>query len=138
MEVQVDRDLFEGLVNQDAKGKAIPGVALSWQTSDNQNFVFHLRRDARWSNGQTVTAHDFVYSWRRLVDPANHSTFSWFAELAGLKNAGDVIAGKLPAEQLGVIAPDEYTLKVALDKPVPVFRQPDRQFQPVPGESRHG
>lgn len=59
--------------------------------------------------------------WRRLVDPANHSTFSWFAELAGLKNAGDIIAGKLPADQLGVSAPDEYTLKVALDKPVPYF-----------------
>lgn len=67
VEAQVDRDLFEGLVNQDATGKAIPGVALSWQTSDNQNFVFHLRRDARWSNGQPVTAQDFVYSWRRLA-----------------------------------------------------------------------
>ncbi|MBT9433218.1 peptide ABC transporter substrate-binding protein [Candidatus Sodalis endolongispinus] len=121
VEAQVDRDLFEGLVNQDATGKVIPGVALRWQTSDNQNFVFHLRRDARWSNGQLVTAQDFVYSWRRLVDPANHSTFSWFAELAGLKNAGEIIAGKLPAEQLGVSATDEYTLKVTLDKPVPYF-----------------
>lgn len=49
VEAQVDRDLFEGLVNQDVSGKAIPGMAMSWQTSDNQNYVFHLRRDARWS-----------------------------------------------------------------------------------------
>ncbi|MBX9386420.1 oligopeptide ABC transporter substrate-binding protein OppA, partial [Serratia marcescens] len=55
-EAQLARDLFEGLVNQDANGKVIPGVATRWQTSDNQTYIFHLRKDARWSNGDPVTA----------------------------------------------------------------------------------
>lgn len=68
-EAQLARDLFEGLVNQDANGKVIPGVATRWQTTDNQTYIFTLRKDARWSNGDPVTAKDFVYSWQRLVEP---------------------------------------------------------------------
>lgn len=120
-EAQVVRDLFEGLVNQDAKGQIIPGVATRWQTQDNQTYIFTLRPDARWSNGDPVTANDFVYSWRRLVDPENLSPFAWFAQLAGFDNAEQIIAGKLPPEKLGVSALDEHTLKVQLDKPVPYF-----------------
>ncbi|XBS68205.1 ABC transporter substrate-binding protein [Acerihabitans sp. KWT182] len=120
-EAEVMRDLFEGLVNQDAKGRPIPGVALSWQTNDNRTFIFHLRPDAKWSNGDPVTANDFVYSWRRLADPKNLSTFAWFTQLAGLTNAGEIIAGKLPPDKLGVSATDDHTLKVELDKPVPYF-----------------
>ncbi len=131
-EAQVVRDLFEGLVNEDANGKLIPGVATTWQTSDNRNFVFHLRRDARWSNGDPVTANDFVYSWRRLADPKNLSAFAWFTELAGLENAGDIIAGKKTAEQLGVSAPDDYTLKVQLSKPVPYFASLTANFSLFP------
>ncbi|HAY0630728.1 TPA: oligopeptide ABC transporter substrate-binding protein OppA [Serratia marcescens] len=120
-EAQLARDLFEGLVNQDANGKVIPGVATRWQTSDNQTYIFHLRKDARWSNGDPVTAKDFVYSWQRLVEPKNLSPFAWFAQLAGIQNAEQIISGKLPADRLGVSAPDDYTLKVQLDKPVPYF-----------------
>lgn len=120
-EAQLARDLFEGLVNQDAKGKAVPGVATGWQTSDNQTYIFHLRKDARWSNGDPVTAKDFVYSWQRLVDPRSLSPFAWFAQLAGIQNAAQIISGTLPADKLGVSAPDDYTLKVRLDKPVPYF-----------------
>ncbi|MGL9737760.1 peptide ABC transporter substrate-binding protein [Serratia sp. (in: enterobacteria)] len=120
-EAQLARDLFEGLVNQDANGKVIPGVATRWQTSDNQTYIFHLRKDARWSNGDPVTAKDFVYSWQRLVEPKNLSPFAWFAQLAGIQNAEQIISGKLPADHLGVSAPDDYTLKVQLDKPVPYF-----------------
>ncbi|TCV99853.1 peptide ABC transporter substrate-binding protein [Biostraticola tofi] len=120
-EAQVVRDLFEGLVNQDAHGKIIPGVALSWQTNDNRSFVFHLRKDARWSDGTPVTANDFVYSWRRLVDPKNLSTFAWFADLAGLEHAAEIAAGTLPVDKLGVSAPDAYTLKIQLSRPVPYF-----------------
>jgi oligopeptide transport system substrate-binding protein len=120
-EAEVVRDLFEGLVNEDAAGRSVPGVATRWDTNDNRTFIFHLRRDARWSNGDPVTANDFVYSWRRLVDPKSFSTFSWFAELAGLAHASDIITGKLPSDRLGVSAPDDYTLKVQLDKPVPYF-----------------
>ena len=131
-EAQVARDLFEGLVNEDPHGKPVPGVALSWQTNDNRTFVFHLRHDARWSNGDPVTANDFVYSWRRLADPKNMSSFAWFAELAGLAHAGEIIAGKLPPEQLGVSAPDAYTLKVELDKPVPYFASLTANFSLFP------
>lgn len=120
-EAQVSRDLFEGLLNQDAEGRAIPGVALRWQTNDNRTFLFTLRNDARWSNGDPVTAQDFVYSWRRLVSPANTSPFAWFARLAGIVNAEQIIAGSLTPDQLGVTAVDAHTLKVQLNKPVPYF-----------------
>ncbi|MCV5977521.1 ABC transporter substrate-binding protein, partial [Escherichia coli] len=68
-EIQVIRDLFEGLVNQDAKGNLVPGVATRWQSNDNRVWTFTLRDNARWSDGTPVTAEDFVYSWQRLVDP---------------------------------------------------------------------
>ncbi|AKA37291.1 ABC transporter substrate-binding protein [Yersinia ruckeri] len=120
-EAQVARDLFEGLVNQDANGKVIPGVAEKWQSADNQTWLFTLRKNARWSNGDPVTAQDFVYSWQRLVEPKNLSPFAWFAQLAGLNNAESIIAGKRPTDQLGVTAVDNYTLKIQLSKPVPYF-----------------
>ena len=68
-ESHVIRDLLEGLVNQDANGKTIPGVAERWETEDNKKFTFYLRKDAKWSNGDPVTADDFVYSFQRAVDP---------------------------------------------------------------------
>ncbi|WP_145529605.1 peptide ABC transporter substrate-binding protein [Yersinia alsatica] len=134
IEAQVVRDLFEGLVNQDAHGQIIPGVAAKWQTADNQTYIFTLRKDAKWSNGEPVTAQDFVYSWRRLVDPKSLSPFAWFAELAGMENAQQIIAGKMPPETLGVSAVDKYTLKVKLSKPVPYFPSLTANFSlfPVP------
>ncbi|MDU6412302.1 MAG: peptide ABC transporter substrate-binding protein [Yersiniaceae bacterium] len=120
-EAQVARDLFEGLVNQDAQGKVIPGVAERWETQDNQHWTLTLRKTARWSNGDPVTAQDFVYSWRRLVNPANHSPSAWFAGLAGLENADAIIAGTLPPEKLGVTAVDAHTLSIRLSRPVPYF-----------------
>ncbi|PVZ84826.1 oligopeptide ABC transporter substrate-binding protein OppA [Serratia sp. S1B] len=133
-EAQVARDLFEGLVNQDAQGNIIPGVAVSWQTNDNQTYIFTLRKDARWSNGDVVTAKDFVYSWQRLVDPKNTSPFAWFAQLAGIQNAEEIIAGKMPVDKLGVVAVDDHTLKVQLNKPVPYFPSLTANFSlfPVP------
>ncbi|CNC35320.1 putative periplasmic murein peptide-binding protein [Yersinia frederiksenii] len=134
IEAQVARDLFEGLVNQDAHGQIIPGLAAKWQTTDNQTYLFTLRKDAKWSNGEPVTAQDFVYSWRRLVDPKSLSPFAWFAELAGMENAQQIIAGKMPPEALGVSAVDNYTLKVKLSKPVPYFPSLTANFSlfPVP------
>ncbi|MFZ4833762.1 peptide ABC transporter substrate-binding protein [Rouxiella sp. Mn2063] len=120
-EAQVVRDLFEGLVNQDAKGNSVPGVAASWTSQNNQIYIFNLRKDARWSNGDPVTAQDFVYSWRRLVDPHNALSGAWFAGLAGIENADEIIAGKMPVEKLGVTAVDKYQLKVQLSHPVPYF-----------------
>ncbi|WP_437612864.1 peptide ABC transporter substrate-binding protein [Erwinia sp. V71] len=120
-EIPVIRDLFEGLTNQDAQGNIVPGVALSWQSNDNKSWIFTLRKDARWSNGDPVTASDFVWSWRRLVDPQNTASFAWFAELAGIENAAAITKGELPADKLGVTALDNYHLKVTLTKPVPYF-----------------
>ncbi|MFU0880084.1 peptide ABC transporter substrate-binding protein [Kluyvera cryocrescens] len=120
-EIQVIRDLFEGLVNQDANGNIIPGVATRWQTNDQKIWTFTLRNDAKWSDGTPVTAQDFVYSWQRLVDPKTTSPFAWFAALAGITNAQDIIDGKAKPETLGVTAVDARTLRVQLDKPLPWF-----------------
>lgn len=120
-EIQVIRDLFEGLTNQDAHGKIVPGVAQSWSSSDNKTWIFTLRKNARWSNGEPVTAQDFVYSWQRLVDPKNSSSFAWFAGLSGIENATAITKGEMSPDKLGVNALDKQQLKVTLDRPVPWF-----------------
>lgn len=120
-EIQVIRDLFEGLTNQDAQGKIVPGVAQSWSSSDNKTWVFTLRNNARWSNGDPVTAQDFVYSWQRLVDPKNSSPFAWFAGLSGIENAAEITKGEMTPDKLGVVAQGKTQLKVTLDRPVPWF-----------------
>lgn len=136
-EIQVIRDLFEGLTNQDAKGNIVPGVATQWQSTDNKTWIFTLRKEARWSDGTPVTANDFVYSWRRLVDPGVASTFAWFAELAGIENAKAISEGKMAPEKLGVVALDQHRLKVTLDKPVPWFVSLTANFSlyPVPQQA---
>lgn len=120
-EIQVIRDLFEGLTNQDAQGKIVPGVAQSWSSNDNKTWVFTLRNNARWSNGEPVTAQDFVYSWQRLVDPKNSSPFAWFAGLSGIENAAAITKGEMTPDKLGVVAQGKTQLKVTLDRPVPWF-----------------
>jgi oligopeptide transport system substrate-binding protein len=120
-EIQVMRDLFEGLTNQDAHGKIVPGVAQSWSSNDNKTWIFTLRNDARWSNGEPVTAQDFVYSWQRLVEPKNSSPFAWFAALSGIENAEAITKGQMSADKLGVTATDATHLKVTLSRPVPWF-----------------
>ena len=120
-ESHVIADLLEGLVGQDANGNIIPGVADSWETADNKTFTFHLRKDAKWSNGDPVTAHDFVYSFQRSVDPMTASPYSWYMEYTKMKNAKDIIAGKADKSTLGVKALDDQTLVVELDSPVPYF-----------------
>jgi ABC-type oligopeptide transport system, periplasmic component len=101
-------------------GRIAPGVARSWDISnDGRTYVFHLRDDARWSNGEPVTAQDFVYAWRREVDPATAAQYA--EQLSFIHNAGPIIDGKLPTDQLGVQALDAHTLKVELDTPTPYF-----------------
>lgn len=115
-EIPILRDLFEGLTNQNAQGKAVPGVALHWQSSDNKTWIFTLRSDAAWSDGSPVTAQDFVYSWQRLVDPKTSSPYAWFPALAGINHARDIAVGQLPITQLGVTAIDKQHLKITLDQ----------------------
>ena len=121
---EVIRDLFEGLMNQDADGNLEPGVALGYQLGEGRDvYTFSLRPDARWSNGDPVTARDFVYAWQRAVDPALDSPYSWFMELMSIENAHEIIAGEQPASMLGVAAIDDHTLEVRLTAPLPHFPQ---------------
>ncbi len=118
------RDLFEGLMNQDAQGRLVPGVATGYSVSDDRlTYTFTLRDDAKWSNGDPVVAGDFVYAWRRAVNPELASPYSWFMELMSIVNAARIIAGDVPADELGVSAQDDGTLVVSLAQPLPYFPQ---------------
>ncbi len=114
------RDLYEGLTIEAPDGTVIPGAAESWEISDEgKTYIFKLRHNAKWSNGDPVTAHDFVFGLRRSVDPATASKYSQI--LAPILNAEDVIAGKQPLENLGVEAVDDLTLKIRLKASTPYF-----------------
>ena len=116
----VQRDLYEGLVNEAPNGDIVPGVAESWDASaDGKTYVFHLRRDARWSNGDAVTSADFVYGFRRGVDPKTLSTYGFI--LSPIENADAIAAGEKPPADLGVRALDDYTLEITLAHPTPYF-----------------
>lgn len=111
-------DLFEGLVRLSSDGRAVPGVAASWETSaDGLTWIFHLRPEARWSNGAPLVAADFVYGWRRTVDPRTAASYA--QAVAPVLNAFDIATGKRPVEELGVEALDAHTLRVRLSEPTP-------------------
>ncbi|WP_333713666.1 peptide ABC transporter substrate-binding protein [Yoonia sp.] len=127
------RDLFEGLYNQDAAGDLVPGVALSHTVSDDGLvYTFTLRDNAKWSNGDPVTAADFAYAWQRAASPELASPYAWFIELMVLENAGAVIAGDAPTSELGVTALDDTTLEVRLTQPLPYFPQMLTHFTTFP------
>ncbi len=119
-ESNILRQMLVGLTTTDTEGNTVPGMATEWSSEDNKVWVFKLR-DAKWSNGDPVTAHDFVYSFRRVVDPATASPYATY--LAGLKvvNAQDIVDGKIKPDTLGVKAIDDKTLEVTLAEPVPYF-----------------
>lgn len=113
--------LFEGLTSYDSKGMSQPGVAERWEISpDGLHYTFHLRKDARWSNGDPVTAEDFLYSWRRTLLPATASEYSYqLYYIRGAKAFGD---GKTTDfSTVGVRAPDPYTVEITLENPTPFF-----------------
>ena len=115
---EIDRDLFEGLTSTDHHSNVVPGVAESWKQTDATTWVFRLRKNAVWSNGQPVTADDFVYAWRRFLDP---KTAAKIATTYGvyLLNGIEVVNGKKPGTELGVKAIDKQTLEVRTAGPVP-------------------
>lgn len=116
------RDLFEGLYSQNAVGDVVPGVALSHQVeAGGRRYVFQLRLDAKWSDGTLVTAHDFVYSWQRVVDPATKAPYSWFFTVMKVKNFERIINGELPPSELGIYANGDHELVVELEKDIPFF-----------------
>ena len=119
-ESEVAMQLFEGLTSYDADGNVIPGVAERWESSpDYKTWTFHLRQNAKWSDGRPVTANDFVYAWRRLVTPATASPNASFLEYLQVENVTDVINGKQKPNALGVEALDDFTFVVHLQNPVP-------------------
>lgn len=116
------RDLFEGLVTEDAAGGIIPGSAESWEISDDGlTYTFQLREDASWSNGDPVTADDFVFAFRRIMDPATAAGYA--SVLFPILNAEAVTKGEMQGGDLGVAAPDPKTLVIALNAPTPYFLQ---------------
>lgn len=119
-EAGIDRQMFEGLTNTDADGKTIPGMATSWESPDNKVWTFKLR-DAKWSNEDPVTAEDFVYSMRRVVDPNTASPYSSYLVDAKIMGAEQIVEGKAGIDTLGVKALDDKTLQVILTEPVPYF-----------------
>ncbi len=120
-ESNVSRDLFEGLLITDLQGHPVAGVADKWENKDFKVWTFHLRKDAKWSNGEPVTAQDFVYSWQRLADPKTASPYESYLQYGHIANIDDIIANKKPITDLGVKALDDHTLEVTLSEPVPYF-----------------
>ncbi len=110
--------LMEGLLIRDADSKLVGGVAREWQIGAH-DATFRLREDARWSDGQPVTAHDFVFAWRKVADPAHASEYAFLMHY--LKNGEAVANGRLPLDALGVRALDDHTLYVELARPTAFF-----------------
>lgn len=111
----------EGLFSVDADGSAIPAMVDTVDKSeDGLTYTFKLK-DAKWSNGTPVTAQDFVFAWKRLVDPEVASEYAFIMGVAGVKNADAIASGEMAVDELGVKAEDDETLVVELDFPVPYF-----------------
>jgi oligopeptide transport system substrate-binding protein len=110
--------VLEGLARYGKNGDFVPGIAESWKLAGS-GVTFKLRKDARWSDGKPVTAEDFVYAWKRVVDPATASPYAFI--LYPVKNAEAISQGKKPVSELGVSAPDARTVKVTFERPCPYF-----------------
>lgn len=114
------RDLFEGLTTETPAGAVVPGAAMRWDISrDGRIYTFYLRRDATWSNGDPLTASDFVYSLQRAADPATAANSATM--LLPILNAREVISGERPPADLGVTSLDEYSLQITLNDATPYF-----------------
>ena len=116
----VIRDIGEGLVGYSPEGELVAAAAERWEVSeDGLSYDFWLRPEARWSSGETVTAGQFVYSFRRLVNPETAAFYT--LALAGIENASAIIAGDLPPESLGAEALDDFHLQIRLNNATPYF-----------------
>jgi oligopeptide transport system substrate-binding protein len=104
----------EGLIRYDRRGRIVPGLAESWQKTAKQ-IVFNLRKDAKWSDGSAVTAHDFVFAWQTLNDPKTAAPYA--SIMRPIKNAEAIQKGELPPSELGARAADDFTLVVDLERP---------------------
>ncbi|BCD24457.1 oligopeptide-binding protein oppA [Bacillus cereus] len=117
---QILGNTMEGLYRLDKDNKPIPAAAeSSTKSEDGKKYTFKLRKDAKWSNGEPVTAKDFVYAWQRLLDKNTAAEYAFIAYY--IKNAEAINKGEKPLTDLGAKAVDDYTLEVELEKPVPYF-----------------
>ncbi|USB34489.1 peptide ABC transporter substrate-binding protein [Paenibacillus sp. YPG26] len=115
------RTLFEGLTRKDKDGNVVPGIAEKWE-QNGKEYTFHLRSDAKWSNGDPVTAKDFEFAWKRVLDPATVPAPPYAYQLYYIKNAQAYNEKKITdANQVGVKAVDDKTLKVTLANETPYF-----------------
>ena len=111
----------EGLYSLSDDGSAVEAIADKVEKSEDGLTYTVTLKDTKWSNGTPVTAKDFVFAWRRLVDPATASEYSFIAGIAGIKNADAIVNGEMTPDQLGITAKDDKTLVIELDTPVPFF-----------------
>ncbi|MER2124716.1 MAG: peptide ABC transporter substrate-binding protein [Exiguobacterium indicum] len=116
----VTNNVFEGLYRLDGDNKPTPGIAESVEVSeDKKTYTFKLRKDAKWSDGSAVTADDFIYAWKRALDPKTAAEYAYI--LQDLKNANKIMAGDAELDELGVKKVDDQTLEVQLEAPAPYF-----------------
>ncbi|MCT3035237.1 peptide ABC transporter substrate-binding protein [Pediococcus parvulus] len=114
-------NVFESLYRLGKNGKPIAGLASSGKVSkDGKTWTFKIRKNAKFSNGQKITAQDFVYSWQRTLNPTTKSQYAYL--FSGIKNADQISSGKLKPSKLGVSAPDKQTFVVKLDEPIAYFK----------------
>ncbi|MGF2385150.1 peptide ABC transporter substrate-binding protein [Lentilactobacillus otakiensis] len=118
--IQID-ETFEGLYRYDANGNVEPALAIKTKISkDGKTYTVNIRHNAKWSNGDPVTASDFVYSWQRAVNPKTASQYTYLFD--NVKNADAIVNGKLSPSKLGVKAIGKYQLKVQLTRPTTYFK----------------
>lgn len=127
--------LFDGLVEFDETNSSlVPSLASRWErNADATVWTFYLRKDPQWTDGKPITAKDFVYSWKRALDPKNKT--NWQIEfLYYIKNAESYNTRKMSADDVGIKAIDDYTLQVTMESPTPFFDKliPSDIFRPVP------
>ncbi|HDR7638879.1 peptide ABC transporter substrate-binding protein [Bacillus wiedmannii] len=118
----VMQNIFEGLYVLDDQDQPIPAVAKSFKRSeDGKKYTFDLRKDAKWSNGDNVTANDFMFAWKRAITPETASQYA--SMLFHVKNAKEINKGTMSLDNLGVKAINDYKLEVELEQPIPYFLQ---------------
>lgn len=114
------RHVVENLVTLDENDNVVPGVAKDWTVSDDKLvYTFNLRDDMKWSNGEPVTAHDFVFAWKSLLTPDFASDYAYFGYV--FKNGEAYNEGKVSADELGFKALSDYQLEVTLENPTSYF-----------------
>lgn len=112
----VGSQLYEGLVRE-RQGKILPGIAESWELSNGGKTITFKLRKSKWSDNSPLTAHDFVYAWKRAMDPATASEYSWIWKYTNIVGAQDAVEGNGSLDNVGVKAVDDYTLQVDLKNP---------------------